>query len=254
MNDRPSKLKGSAWLLAACGIGIGLALGLSPVAHAIPWSWEKKLGSALQWETPQQECRYESQAQALLQRLVKRLYPIETEDDAFSIDVQISKNSQVNAYAALGGQIFINSGLLKQAQSPEEVAGVLAHEIEHVRHRHIMQGFLSHLFTSQGISLIFGTQSSAADWAGYFVTMNFSRTQEAEADEEGLRRLQIAHIDNQGFKDFFARMERSGASSVFPSDHPSHQSRIAMAEKFTNDDVTPILTPEEWKVLKDHCG
>jgi predicted Zn-dependent protease len=251
-SHRPSKLKGLAWVLVGCGLGGSFALGLSPLAHAVPWSWEKKLGAVLQPEAVE-ACGYDARAEAALGEIVTRLYPIDAGDDAFSIDVRIVKSPVVNAYASLGGGIFINSGLVEQAESPEEVAGVLAHEIEHVHHRHIMQGFLSYLFTSQGLSMIFDGGSSPADGAGYFVRMDFSRVQEAEADEDALRRLQNAHVDNGGFKAFFVRMEKSSGSSLFLSDHPSERSRIEMVERFANRDVTPILSAEEWKSLKSDC-
>ena len=251
-SHRPSKLKGLAWVLVGCGIGAGFALGLAPLAHAVPWSWERKLGAALQPEITD-GCRYDTRAERALEQMVKRLYPVASGDDAFSVDVRIVKNPVVNAYASLGGRIFLNSGLVEQAQSPEEVAGVLSHEIEHVRHRHIMQGFLSYLFTSQGLRMMFVGASSSADWAGYFVRMDFSRVQEAEADADGLRRLQEAHVDNRGLKAFFERMEKAGRSSLFLSDHPSDRSRLEMIERFDNEDVAPILGVEQWQRLKNRC-
>jgi len=253
MDDHASKSKGLAWVVVACLVGAAFALGLSPLAHAIPWKWEKKLGETLEWDASDHECRYNPQAQLLLQKLVKRIYPIQEEDNAFSVDVIVSKDSKVNAFATLGGKIFINSGLLKQAKSPEEVAGVLAHEIGHVHHRHIMQGAIARMFTSQGINIIFGASSSVVSLTDYFMNMDFSRTQEAEADEDGLQRLQMANVDNKGFKQFFERMERQGSSPAFLSDHPSDQSRIEMIEKFPNRDVIPIVTQSEWQILRNYC-
>jgi len=241
------------WVLITCGCAVFLAVGIRPLAHAIPWSWEQKLGEAIKLDLSRNDCRYNSEADALLRRLVERVYPINPDDRDFSIEVTIVKNPVVNAYAALGGKIMFNSGLLKKAGSPEEIAGVLAHEIEHVRHRHIMEGAMVHLFTSEGIHLIFGG-GSAGNFANYFLRMDFTRSQEIQADEEGLRRLQKAHIDNQGFKKFFERMENENGSSVFLSDHPSNRARMEMTEKFKNEDTRPIMTAEEWKILKNYCG
>jgi len=254
MEDQASKIKGLAWLAGACAVGAVFAFGLSPLAHIIPWSWEKKMGAALAFDLPQQECRANAQAEALLKRLVMRLYPVQPGDTAFSIEVEVVPNPAVNAYASLGGRIFINSGLMKQAQSPEEVAGVLAHEITHVEHRHILEGALAHTLTSEGIKALFGEGSSAAEWSDYFLKMDFTRGQEAQADEGGLKRLQKAHIDNQGFKHFFERMETSGAAADFLSDHPSNGARIEMVENFANQNVTPLMSHDEWKILKSYCG
>ncbi|MGH7739181.1 MAG: M48 family metallopeptidase [bacterium] len=239
------------WLLLTCAIGGLFATGLSPLAHAIPWSWEKKLGAVIQ---PEHKAYPGSpQARALLQRLVGRLYPLEPGDKNFSIEVRVVKNPVVNAYAGLGGKITIDSGLLKQAQSPEELAGVLAHEIEHVRHRHILQKFLEQLFTVESLQWMLGG-GWTTNLAKYFLNIDFTRSQEAQADEDGLKRLQKAHINNRGFRQFFERMELKNPSSAFLSDHPSNRARIEMVERFKNVDVRPIMTPAEWAVLKNYCG
>ncbi len=249
--DKASKLKGLIWVISACIIGVFFAVGLAPLAHAIPWSLEKKMGSMI--SAPKTECRYSSQADALLKRLVKRLYPIYPDDDHFSIEVHVADNPDINAYATLGGMITLNSGLLNKAQSPEEIAGVLAHEIEHVHSRHIMEGALVHLFTSEGVYMIFG-KTSTAGFARYLLNMSFTRDQEAQADEGGLRRLQAARVDNQGFKSFFERMEKKGSATTFLSDHPSNKSRMEMTDQYKVKDPQPIMTKDEWEVLRNYCG
>lgn len=254
MRDHASKLKGLVWVTLACVLGIFFAAGLSPLAHLIPWGWEKKLGEAMVFTPPEKECRLNTEADALLQRLVKRLYPLYPDDSAFSIEVHVAQSPVINAYATLGGKITVNSGLLHKAESPEEIAGVLAHEIGHVHHRHIMEGMLVHLFTAEGINLIFGGGSTAGGFAQYFLRMDFTRQQETQADEDGLQRLQRAHVDNQGFKRFFERMEKENGGSPFFSDHPSNRAREEMADRFKNKDDQPIMTKEEWEILKHYCG
>jgi hypothetical protein len=49
-------------------------------------------------------------------------------------------------------------------------------------------------------------------------------------------------------------MEKSGSAPVFLSDHPSNQSRIEMVDRFINQDVTPIMTRDDWKILKNYCS
>jgi predicted Zn-dependent protease len=254
MEDHASKLKGLIWVAVACACGVFFAVGVTPLAHIIPWSWEQKLGKAVQLDLKNNDCRYNPEADALLLRLVKRIYPLGPEDRDFSIEVRVAQDPVVNAYAALGGEITLNSGLLKRAESPEEIAGVLAHEIGHVHHRHIMEGALVHLFTAQGINMIFGNGTSAAGFAKYFLNMDFTRSQEAQADEDGLLRLQKAHVDNQGFKRFFERMGKDEPGSAFLSDHPSSRERMEMVDQFKNQDTQPIMTPAEWEVLRNYCG
>lgn len=251
--DHASKAKGLAWLIGACALGVFFATGLSPLAHAIPWKWEKGLSEAFNLADSQKACSNSIQTKRLLGDIIKRLYPIYPDDTDFSIDVEFVSDPIINAYATLGGKIFINSGLLGEAESPEELAGVLAHEIEHVHHRHIMERTLTHLFTAAGLSMMFGQHSSAANWANYFLNMDFTRTEEAQADEEGLRRLQSAHISNLGFSHFFERMEKSENLSIFMSDHPSSKSRYEMVAKFANDNSQELMSHEKWSILKNSC-
>lgn len=253
MEDHASKLKGLVWVLAACLCGILFAAGISPLAHLIPWSWEKALGNTLSMDLNAKDLCNNPKAEALLQRIVQRLYPLGPEDKDFSIEVKVIHDPVVNAYAGLGGEIRINTGLLQKAGSPEEIAGVLAHEIEHVHHRHIMEGALVHLFTIEGVHLIFGDATSAASFARYFLNMNFTRSQESQADEDGLKRLQKAHISNLGFKRFFERMEKENSTPVFLSDHPADQTRMEMVDRFKNEDDQPLMTSEEWAILKNYC-
>jgi len=253
-NDLSSKKLGLLWLILASCIGFIFAAGLAPLAQLVPWTVEKRLADALSLSLSNGACRLNSQASELQQRLVRRIYPINTGDSAFAIDLEIVHDSSINAYATLGGKLKLNSGLLTQAASPDEIAGVLAHEIGHVQHRHILEGTLVHLFTAAGVSIIFGGQSASANWAQYFLNMNFTRAQETQADAAGLKRLQNAHVDNRAYQHFFARMEKLGAVPAFLSDHPSNDQRSEMIAKFANQQTTPIMTPDEWMVLKNSCS
>ena len=249
--DHASKLKGLVWLLAAIGLAVMLGFGLSPLAHAIPWRWEQKLGHTLNRET--ETCKPDPAAEALLQRLTARIYPLQPGDGDITIDVRVAKDRDINAYAQLGGQITINTGLLEQATSAEEIAGVLAHEIEHARHRHVMQGVITHMLTAGGIGYIVGDADSLANWAEFFLNMGFTRTQEEEADLDGLRRLQAAHIDNGGYRRLFERLEENDTAPPFLSDHPSNKVRRDMAAGFDNQGTTPVMTRTEWLMLKKYC-
>ena len=254
MKDIASKTKGLAWIIAAVILAAAFALGISPLVRTIPWSWEQKISHVVGSMTSSEVCGGNSRSEALLKQLVSRLYPLDRDDARFSINVQIINDPTVNAFAGLGGKISLNAGLLKESESAEEVAGVLAHEIEHVRHRHILEGFIVYLMTAQGIQMLFsGGSVSNAKLTDYFLHMGFSRSQEAAADEGALRRLQKAHIDNQGFRKFFDRMKKMSSVPAFLTDHPADQARSALAAKFQNQDTKPVMTDEEWRTLKEYC-
>ncbi len=251
--DTASKTKGLAWLIVAVILGLTFAYGISPLVRAIPWSWEKNISHVVGSASSIGVCNGTPTEETILKQLVNRLYPLDRDDARFSIDVQIVNVSSVNAFAELGGKIFLNRGLLEKAESPEEVAGVLAHEIEHVRHRHILEGFVVRLMTFEGIQLLFGGSVANVRWTNYFLDMGFTRTQEAQADQGALARLQKAHINNQGFGQFFKRMQESELAPPFLSDHPSNESRSEMVKKFQNQDTKPIMSDEDWKNFKTYC-
>jgi predicted Zn-dependent protease len=175
---------------------------------------------------------------------VTRIYPLLSDDGNFTIDVQVARNPEPNAFATLGGKIFINEGLIAEATSSDEVAGVLAHEIEHVHRRHLLEGALVRLISSS---------LGASGWSDYFVKLGFSRTQEAEADHGALLRLQAAKINNSGLKNFFERMSHESNVPAFVTDHPANRERSEMISRFQNLDTTPALSAEDWESLKQIC-
>lgn len=245
--------KGLAWLVLTAFLAIAVAGGLPYFARFIPWTAERYasilLGSP---KVPVCGGSRQAEAMALLGRITHRLYPIYP-TDKFPLTVQIVSGDTVNAFASLGGQICVYDGLLQQAESPEELAGVLAHEIEHVRRRHIMEGMIARLITVGSLQLIFSGGKSGTRPADLLLSMSFSRQQEREADEGGLQRLQDARIDVSGFERFF---ERAGNMPTLPpilSDHPSSGARAQMARRHAGHSFDPLMDPKDWQLLKTIC-
>jgi len=248
-----SKLKGLLWLGVAAGIGLVAAVGLPALARHVPWRVERWMGSFGSSPGGDALCGAPSTAgQAALQNLVQRLYPLRMDPRDVPISVQIVRGATVNAYATLGGRIYVYDGLLQRAQSPEELAGVLAHEMEHVRQRHIIQGAVVSLVTWGGLKAIF--QGSDFNMAHTLLSLSFSREQEAEADEGGLERLRAAQIDAAGFAKFFERARQSESPPAILSSHPSQDERAARAARFTGYPTRPALLPGEWAALRGICG
>lgn len=250
--DHASKTKGLMWVIVASLVALLFIYGIAPLAHLVPWSTEKKMASLFNSTIPADKEVKDAKTQAVLTKMVNRIYPLKADDHHFSVDVHIVKSPVVNAYTELGGRIVLNTGLIKQAKSPEEIEAVIAHEMEHVRHRHIMEGLFSSLVSFQLMQMIFtGTDSSVSSISRLIFEMKFTRGEEAQADKGALERLQQAHVDNRGFKDFFQRMAKQSSSSMsFLSDHPSDEDRVQMAEQYQNKNVTPVLSADEWKILQ----
>jgi predicted Zn-dependent protease len=250
MNDKASKIKGLSWVAFTCVCVTLLFFGLSPLVYLIPWRWETRLASIFP-STASQEYIHDPQVDKILQKIVQRIYPLNATDQVFKIKVYIIKNKAINAHAELGGKILINSSLINQAKSPEEIAAVLAHEIEHIHHRDILKSLITYIVTTESIKIIFyGKYLFITDLTNFLFNMRFTRTQESAADKAALLRLQKSHVDNLGFKNFFSRMENEDTTPDFLSDHPSNQSRLAYVDKFRNQNVTPILTKDDWQNFK----
>lgn len=255
MNHKASKLKGLFWFLIACSIGLLMGGGSSLLVDMTPRTFEDKIQNFADPQFADRGCRGNLNADLALKKLISRIYPINQEDKTYNIHVHVVKDQDINAYAELGGHVFINTGLLQQARSPEELAGVIAHEIGHVQHRDILRGFIAKFFTYEAVHFVFqGKVDSSAYWTKFLLDMGFSRKQEARADEAGLLRLQKTHVDNSGILDFFQRMEAMDSWPSFISDHPSDSDRLANIKKYPNQGTTPILSKEEWNNLKNYCS
>jgi predicted Zn-dependent protease len=157
--------------------------------------------------------------------------------------------SVVNAFAAPGGVIALHSGLILLADTQDEVAGVLSHEIAHITQLHMYRAFekgktmnILAMLAMMGLILasggdgdviqgaVLGTQAAAAQ-----AQINFTRHNEIEADRVGIRTLAASGYDPQGMADFFGRMGQTSRGNgegppEFLRTHPVSVDRIAEAE------------------------
>jgi len=249
------QLKGLAWLVLAAAVAAAFAVGLPYLVNLIPWSLEKRAAVYVD-HFSNQACGSgdHSPARARFDTIVRRLYPIEPGDRSFPLEVEVIRGPTVNAFASLGGRIYVYDGLLQQAQSPEELAGVLAHEIEHVRHRHVLEGLLVRLSTVEAFQLIFsGGKSAGPDAVRMLLNMRYTREQEKEADADGLKRLRDAHVDVAGLSHFFERMSAMPSTPSFLSDHPPDEERAALVRRYSGGHVEPIMSADDWTIVKTIC-
>jgi predicted Zn-dependent protease len=150
----------------------------------------------------------------------------------------------VNAFAVPGGFIYVNRGLIERATTMAQVAGVIGHEIGHVTRRHSIKQMQKAQGTNIGATLLCtltsvcnsGMAQSGINLAANAAFARFSRTDEAEADEEGVRFLIRAQIDPNGIPEMFAillkeRKEQPGALDAFFASHPLEESRITDTQR-----------------------
>ena len=249
-----SKAKGLVWVAAACGVATGVALGLPWAATRVPWSVERWLGDL--GAVPAHRCnsRSDPAPAAALDKVLRRIYPLDAADRSLPITVEILADPSVNAFATLGGHIYVYRGLLEKAQSGDELAAVLAHEIAHVRNRDVIQGVAVNLFTWGGLrAALPGSGGSTSEIAYLLLTLKFSRQQENQADEDGLDRLRNARVDPLGLARFFARLGRLESPPAIISNHPASSARAALAARQVGYVTEPVLTTDEWARLRHFC-
>lgn len=150
-------------------------------------------------------------------------------------NVAVIDSPDVNAFCLPGGRIVIFTGLLKKARTPEEVAGVLSHEMAHATLRHGLQTAVRSAGVVVAAELLIGDAAGlvalGAELGQQAALTSYSREQETEADVEGVRMLHAAAIDPLSLAEFFEHLRQDGqdvpAAIAWISTHPQHDVRIA---------------------------
>jgi predicted Zn-dependent protease len=166
-----------------------------------------------------------------------------TEPQPFTYRFSIVKNDELNAFAVPGGYIYIHSAVLAQAGDLDELAGVLAHEVAHVKQRHIARAQAEQGLTSYATlaAIIAGMAAGDPKVAAAVTTiatginvglqLKYSRAHEAEADREGIGYLIRTGFDPRGLVRFLERIaatQRGPGAEIPPYlySHPAVVERI----------------------------
>ena len=217
----------------------------------VPEGVERRIGDAMVGDLERFTCHTPA-SDAALARLTREL-----DTAGQKVRVQIAKVDMVNAVALPGGRVLLFDGLIQDAKSGDEVAGVLGHEIGHVRERHVMQALLRQF----GLSILLsGANSDVTGTLGGLAAMGYSRSAEAEADDFARARLAQSGISPKGTADFFARLRKDMPGdereefSYFAS-HPNTKTREQkfLAAVKPGQTYAPALTPAEWSAIRGAC-
>ncbi len=247
---RRAGLKSSAFVAAVCVSFLAVLFGLFAlkdplagfVADRIPPKWEIKLGAVVfaqitgtgkMVESPAANRQFDSLVAPLVSAIP---------DKRYEFTFHIADKSEVNAFALPGGHVIVNSGLILKADTPEEVLGVLAHEIAHVTRRHTVRQLIQTAGVYILVQALFGDMTGlvavAADQGAFLASRKFSRGFERDADETGWSYLVASDTDPRGMAAFFRKLDKKkgglakieGALS-FMSTHPAAEERAAYLDK-----------------------
>lgn len=219
------------------------------IAPLVPMAVERRLGDTLIGDIDSHSCTGKN-GQAALDALVHRIEP-----DPQDLRVRAVPVPMVNAITLPGGTILIFDGLLKQAAGPDELAGVIGHEIGHVRHRDALKGLLREL----GLTVLTGGANNAlANNAGMVAALRYSRAAESEADDYAIGALATSHVSPIQTAGFFQRMGKESADGpalAWLSSHPVSTERQARFVKSRGaGPYTPAIDDAQWRALKNFCA
>ena len=256
--------------LAAVGVAIALYVWAIPAlasvaATRVPVAWEVTLGDAVMSEIapparrcvdPERQARLDVITATLLATVPNTRYPVR---------VTVVNRPVVNALATPGGAIVVFRGLLERTDSPEELAGVLAHEIQHVLHRHTTKAILRHASAGVLVAALVGDVSSVVAFgiqgARTLGDLRYGREAELEADRDGMRMLHAAAVDPTGMVSFFEKLQREEggrrSAARYLSTHPAAADRVQALKALAAAGARPskpLLAGVDWADVKKMCG
>jgi Zn-dependent protease with chaperone function len=225
----------------------------SAAAPFFPKSWERAVGAPVMAGLDSRFCSTPA-GNSALRKLTAAL-----SRRAGELDVRVVDIPMVNAAALPGDHILLFDELVREADGPDEVAGVLAHEIAHIDNRHVTAAMIRQLSFGLFVSLVGGGTGANLET---FLQSRYSRGAEAEADEDAIRSLARARISPLGAAGFFARVARQeaelgalGRGLSYISTHPEPQARERRFRESAQAGAAykPVLGPEDWRALQRIC-
>lgn len=277
----PSITLSTSWnfLIGYAGLSVIFILGtvlfgpklFEYTSHMIPRSTEEQIGRLAIGASINNPVCTAPQGRASLEKMIHKLQQGMKRDIVLNVHV-VSGDEMLNAFAAPGGHLIIFSGVLKKADSVDEVAGVLAHEMAHIEMNHPMKSLTRNLGVFLTLQMMFGNTgavSNTAKLAGIFNQLHYSRQNEFEADLVGQNLLNKARIDPSSLGLFFERLKKEEKAErnqhdgsdfseflTYFSTHPHPQVRINKLKinETTATVYKKTLNEIEWQALKNICA
>lgn len=245
---------------AVCAYQWGLRAAAEAAASVAPVALEERLGRAVMNTLAPAHERCGGPGTQALGKVAARLAAA-VPDCPYRFHVEYSRQAVPNAFAAPGGYIVVYKGLLDRMQTPEELAAVLAHEMEHVIHKHSVRLLARELSGQALFSMVLADPSGTPAAFGTLATvmnLQHARSDEEQADTESIALLAKAHIRTGGLADLLRRLASLSLDSPLPylSTHPATTDRIQRITRLSMArpvKAEPLMTAPEWESARNAC-
>jgi Zn-dependent protease with chaperone function len=269
---RRSRRRTARWVVWAAGalalLALGALWGLPRLAGAlaplVPQGWSRAAGgrfvASVEEVYPACDASRDAEGRRALERLVARLRNAAGAADADAFTVTVVDSPIPNALAAPGGHLLVFRGILKLARTPEELAGVLAHETGHALARHPERGLLRALGWKWLLSGWLGSGSWGAEGLQTLLALAYTREDERTADRTAVTLLEREGLRSGGLASFLERLAadpRFNGRGVpgFLASHPLPEERAKELRTLIHPNVTGApWTPSEWRAIRRLCG
>ncbi len=252
-----------AWSLgAACSIVLvvlfGIPLLADRLAPMVPFAVEKRIGEAVDRQAKAilggRVCDNKA-GQAALSKMVDKIRV--AGGMTSPLEAQVLSTSIANAFALPGGKVYLLDGLIQQAKSVDEVAGVLAHELGHAHHRDGLRKIIQTGGSSFLIGLLFGDVMGGGAVlfaARTMIDASYSRDAESQADDFAILSMNALGRSPAPLGEFLVRITGNSRISTVIDSHPLSADRLDRMKKADRGaQGAPILSVEEWQALRQIC-
>lgn len=250
---------------------LGVPLIANRVTAIVPPQWEANLGAVAEGQIMQIvgaeggfaicDRNPDSLANRAIGRFVDEV--MEGSGSPFRPSIDVVRSEIPNAFALPGGHAYYFSALLEKTESADEFAGVMAHEIGHVIHRHGMEGLIASSATGLLVGFVLGDMTNASVAGAIGATLidsRFSRDAEREADRFAAETALRLGFDPAALATLLERVagdDRMSQSLALLSTHPLTAERRAALEAMAKEHVAsphaPVFSAAEWQAIRSMC-
>lgn len=183
---------------------------------------------------------------------------MEANDIYLDVKLHVLEKDDINAFALPDDNLILFTGLIEECNSPEELAGVLGHEIAHMTENHVMKKLINEVGLSVIMSMASGGNNTVIQETFKSLTSSsYDRTLETEADLTSVDFLYNADIDHRPFAEFLFRLSLDDDSRLkhleLMSSHPASEERAkSILNHLESDEESfrPLMSEEKWTAFR----